>query len=74
MVRDEAIRLVELAVSVDPGTIKGTESLTDVGWDSLASVSFVALVDEHQGRTIAPKTVANCRSVAELVALLLEAS
>ncbi len=74
MTKDEAIRLIEEAVAADHGTVQGEETLEKISWDSMASVSFIALVDEHQGRTLDAKVVAKCRTVPDLVAILLEAS
>ncbi len=74
MTRDDAIRLIEDAVAADHGTVHGEETLEKIAWDSMASVSFIALVDEHQGRTLDAKLVAKCKTVADLVTILLEAS
>lgn len=74
MTKDEAIRLIEDALNVDAGTLKGDEVLEEVEWNSLASVSFIALVDEQLGREIDAKVVAACRTVGELVALLVTPS
>lgn len=63
-------RIIEEAASVDEGAVRGSETLAELRWDSLAVVSFIGLVDEHLGVTLEPKRVSACRSVAELVALL----
>ena len=70
MTKEEALRLVEEAAVADPGTLVGTESLDQIEWNSLANVSFIALVDERVGREPDAKAVARCKTVAELVDLI----
>lgn len=70
MTRDEALRLIEEAANADAGTVKGEETLEAISWDSLASVSFVGLVDERLGRQVDAKVLAKCRTVPDLLALL----
>lgn len=69
MTRDEGIRLIEEAVAKDHGTVRGEETLEQIGWDSMASVSLIALVDE-KGRVLDAKSIAKCRTVPELLSLL----
>lgn len=53
-----------------PGALNGSEALAGLeSWDSLAVMSFIALVDEHCGSTVAPKQIAACRTVNDLVTL-----
>jgi acyl carrier protein len=40
------------------------------GWDSLAVVSLIAMVDEQAGLTLAPKEIAKAATVADLIGLL----
>ena len=70
MTKDEALRLIEEAANADANTLKGEETLEAIAWDSLASVSFVGLVDERLGRQIDAKELAKCRTVPDLLALL----
>ena len=74
MTRDQAIRLIEEAVAADHGSVRGEETLETIAWDSMASVSFIALVDEQLGRTLDAKVVAKCKTVSDLLAILLETS
>jgi acyl carrier protein len=48
----------------------GVETLKDLKWDSLAAISFIALADEACGVKVAPKDIAGCNTVNELVALV----
>jgi acyl carrier protein len=70
MTQDEAIQLIEEAANADRGTISGSETLEDISWDSLASVSLIGLVDDRLGRVLEPATLAKCRTVADLLAVL----
>jgi acyl carrier protein len=59
--------LLELA----PGTVKASDSLESLeGWDSLAVISLMALVDEQFSVRLQPREIAVCKTVADLVALL----
>ena len=58
------------AFGAAPGTLDGAEKLEEVdGWDSVALVSFLAMVDEHFGRRLAPRDVGKCETVDELYRL-----
>jgi acyl carrier protein len=62
--------LLDEILELNPGTLKGDERLKDIGtWDSLAVISFVALVDEHFGIVIESERLAQAQSVADLYAL-----
>jgi acyl carrier protein len=45
-------------------------SLADHGWDSLAIISCVALIDEVFGQLVAGSALAECRTVADLERLV----
>jgi len=71
MTRAEFLGLLDEITEAKPGTVKGTEQLTELeGWDSLAVVSFIAVVDEHFGVTLSAEKLQKCRSVDDLVSLL----
>ena len=54
-----------------PGTLSGSEKLEGdlVGWDSMAVVSFIAMVDDRLGTTLPPAEIAAAKTVDDLVAL-----
>jgi acyl carrier protein len=72
MRRAEFLNLLDEVLEKDPGTLQGPESLEEAGWDSLAVVSFIALVDEHLGFTVPPARIVQCKTVDDLVALVSE--
>jgi acyl carrier protein len=38
-------------------------------WNSMALVSFIAFVDEYLEKTLSPRAIAPCRTIADLAAL-----
>ncbi|CAK8723192.1 MAG: acyl carrier protein [Candidatus Electronema aureum] len=71
MNKQEFIVLLEGVVEAEPGTITGNETIESIpGWDSLAIVSFIAMIDESLGITLSPKKIADAKSVDDLVALI----
>lgn len=71
MERNEFLLSLDELLELKPGTVKGSESLDSFeGWDSLAVISFMALVDEHFGVSLQPRKLAECKTVADLMALL----
>jgi acyl carrier protein len=71
MKRSEFLNLLDELVEAKPGTIHGDEELRSVeGWDSLAVVGFIALVDQHFGVQLSASKLQNCRTVSDLVQLL----
>ncbi len=64
------LRLIDKLLTLDPGTLKGSESLADLAvWDSLAVIGFVALLDDKLGITLPSGKIGGCKTVADLVAL-----
>jgi acyl carrier protein len=70
MIRTEFLRSLDEILELPPGTLTGTESLSDYAlWDSTAMVSFMALVHEHSGTNLVPKALEACAGVADLLKL-----
>jgi acyl carrier protein len=71
MTKQEFLRELEDVLEADAESIKGDETLADLGsWDSLAVMSFIAMVDENYGVTLAASKLAAAKSVGDLIALL----
>jgi acyl carrier protein len=71
------MKLTEFLVQLDgviespPGTLKGNEKLADLpAWDSLAVLSFIAMVDEKFKVQLSGKDIAGCATVNDLAQLL----
>jgi len=53
------------------GTLKGPELVGSLeGWDSLAVMSFVGMMDENYGLTVAAKDIVACKTVDDLATLV----
>ena len=71
MKKSEFLRLLEEMLELDPDTLIGSETLKEVGkWDSVAVMGFIALVDEHFEIALAPKRLAECKTVDDLAGLV----
>ena len=58
-------------LELDPGTLTGEETLEDLeSWDSLAVISFIALVDEQFGMVVEGQKLAQARTIGDLIALI----
>ena len=71
MENNEFLLLLDELLELEPGTGKGSETLDSFdGWNSLAVISLMALVDEHFGISLQPRQIAGCSTIADLVGLL----
>ncbi len=69
--RDDALRLLEKTLAMEPHTLTGVEALRDLSnWDSMATIMFIAMADKELGLRLNGSQVARCRTVGELLALL----
>ena len=60
----------EQIVDASAGSIGGQESLGDLaGWDSVAMMMFIAMVDERLGTTLTAQGVRDAATVADLALL-----
>jgi acyl carrier protein len=71
MTKREFLSEFEAILEAAPGSLKGDESLPGLeGWDSLAVVSLIAMVDEQFGVTLSPKEIAKAGSISDIIRLL----
>lgn len=64
----EFLRELEEMLELDSGALTGGEALADLeGWDSLAVISFIALVDEKLGLVVEGEKLARAKTVADLL-------
>lgn len=60
-------------LEVAPGTVRGSNELAGLDlWDSLAVISFIALVDSEYQVSLPAKEIAACRTVDDLARLVEE--
>lgn len=55
MKQSELLTVIEDILEVDAGSISLTNSLDDLGWDSLSSISFIAEIDQRTGAQVEAK-------------------
>lgn len=70
---DKTIFLEKLdeVMSMPKGSIKGDEALQSlVGWDSVALLSFIALLDDELKVRVTGNQVIQCKTIGDLVALV----
>jgi len=67
------LRSLDEMLELDPGTLTGNEMLADLDmWDSLAIISFIALVDEQYGIVVEGERLAQARTIDDLMGLVTE--
>lgn len=70
MKKNEFLNLLEELLEMDQGKLQGSEQLNSLnGWDSLAVVGFIALMDRHFSKEVPASEVTAAQSVADLLAL-----
>lgn len=60
------LRLIEEAMEADEGSVQLGQALD---WDSIAVVTFMALVDERLNKTISADALNKCETIDAVVAL-----
>jgi len=70
MKKETFLHKLDDVMSLPKGTIQGDESLGALkGWDSVALMSFIALLDEELEIRVTGKQVMQCQTISELVTL-----
>jgi acyl carrier protein len=70
MTKAEFLRRLEKIIEADEGTLGGDEPLEGLeGWDSLAVVVFVDMLDKQLGTKATIPQVRQCRTVEDLAGL-----
>jgi acyl carrier protein len=66
---EQVVALIEEAMEADEGTLKVDQPLD---WDSIALVTFMALVDERLEKTISASRLNKCETVRDVITLVAE--
>ena len=67
MTKHELLRDLEQQLEMPAGSLKEEQALNDLrGWDSMASVLFIALVDEKLGANVTGDQISNAKTVGDL--------
>lgn len=71
MTKQEFLAQFEELLEVDAGSIKADDELSNLDcWDSLAVMTFIAMVDEQFDITLSPANIEKAITVKDLMALL----
>lgn len=66
----EFLLALDETLELDAGTLKGDETLESLdNWDSLAVISFIAMVDEKLNLVVSGAKLAAAKTVADLLAV-----
>lgn len=70
MTRSGFLLEMDEILDLPAGTLQGNENLEDLeGWDSLALVTLIALVETVNSVHISPPQIVSCRTVADIMRL-----
>lgn len=64
------LRRIESILELSEGSLQGHEALSDLPWDSMCVVLFMAMADQKYSVNVPPTRIANAKSVPDLVALI----
>jgi acyl carrier protein len=71
MNKNEFLLLLDDIVETEQGTITETDVLGELeGWDSMAVMGLIAMVDEKFGMALVPEEIAASRTVADIITLI----
>lgn len=69
--KKDFLALLEEIIEADKDTLSGNEFINDIdGWDSLAVVSFIAMIDENFGVTLPAQKISEAKTIQDLINLL----
>jgi len=69
MVRTHVLDVLETILRVPSGTLRGSELVSSLSWDSIDILDFIAEADKRFGVILNPDKITTCRCVDDLVAL-----
>jgi len=75
MTREELLLQFESSLEEPPapGTLRGDELCADLdGWNSLAVLVFISVVNKEYGITLPPKKIFTCMQVNDVIDLVLD--
>lgn len=71
MTSEQKIKALEEILDLEEGTLSVNTNLKDLEeWDSVAFLSFIAMMDDEFGKTIKGSVVKEQKTVADLMALM----
>lgn len=71
MTNKEKLSLLEEMLDVEEGSLyESMELITISEWDSMASISFIALLDEHFSKHISANEIKSFKSVSDILKVM----
>lgn len=71
MTKQQFLRHFEEVLEAGACSMNEEQALSDLdGWDSLAKMSFIAILDEHFSVTIPPEKIGEANTIKDLILLL----
>ena len=71
MTNEKKIELLEDMLDLESGTLKPDTALKDLEeWDSIALISFIALVDDEFDRVVKGTVIKQQKKVSDIIALM----
>ncbi len=71
MTETKKIEMLEEMMELEAGTLKADTVLSDIEeWDSIALISFIALMDDEFDKVIKGSVIKQAKTVADLMALM----
>lgn len=71
MTEARKIEMLEEMMELEAGTLKADTVLSDIEeWDSIALISFIALMDDEFDKVIKGSVIKQAKTVADLMALM----
>ena len=70
MKENEFLLLLDELLEQEPGSVRKSDTLESIGWNSLAVLGLMGLADERFGVSLQPSKIAACKSVTDLLELV----
>lgn len=69
----DILSAIEEIMEVDSGTVESSMPLAGMSqWDSMSMIAFISVANSQFGKKIAAAKLAQCKTVADLVNLILK--
>lgn len=72
MNKKKMLLILDELLELPQGTLFGNELLSNLKWDSLSVIGFIAICDENFELAVSPRELCKCETVNDLIALLGE--
>ena len=70
MTPETFLQQLDTVLDLPQGSVSPQARLDELGWDSMAELSFISIADDRLGVQLSAKALANCTTVADLMRLV----